>query len=299
MPASAQQEINQGEARSPSVTKKELKTLARRSELFFALGMVLFVAVLFVLGRLYWDERYYIPEEGLGYALGLIGGIMMLIAYGYAAVKHIGWLRRSGIIRHWLRIHIFFGIFGPILVILHSTFRFGSLNGAIALVSMVLVFLSGVMGRYLYSKIHYGLGGQKARVGEVKENLISVGKRIQSKRLERFTASVMSHPGGLFSAWFDLVLFGWKSRWLSFQLRRDMKRHLQVLGEKNQWTRKEIRRHRREFRRQLSFYMLMLRKVSLFSVYERFFAFWRHAHVPLLYLLFLSGVVHVIAVHMY
>lgn len=282
-----------------SVSQKELKSLARQSELLFALGMVLFMLALFVLGRMYWDERYYVPEEGLGYGLGLLGGLMMLVAYGYAAAKHIGWLRQSGILRHWLRIHIFFGITGPILILLHSTFRIGSLNGAIALFSMALVFLSGIMGRYLYSKIHYGLGGQKARMADVKEKLVTAGKRIHSRRLDQFAASVMAHPGGLLRAWFDLMSFGWKSRWLSMQLRRDMNKHLVVMAAEKQWARKELRQHRREFCRQLAYYMLMLRKVALFSVYERFFAFWRHAHVPLLYLLMVSGVVHVIAVHIY
>lgn len=288
-----------GPAVAGAVSKKQIKSLARRSELFFALGMVLFMVVLFVLGRMYWDERYYVPEEGLGYGLGLVGGVMMLVAYGYGAVKHIGWLRQSGILRHWLRIHIFFGIAGPLLIILHSTFRIGSLNGAIALLSMVLVFLSGVMGRYLYSKIHYGLGGQKAKMTDVKENLVTAGKRIHSRRLEDFASTVMAHPGGLLRAWFDLASFGWKSRWLSLQLRRDMNKHLAAMAADKQWSRKELRRHRRDFRRQLAYYMLMLRKVALFSVYERFFAFWRHAHVPLLYLLMVSGVVHVIAVHIY
>jgi hypothetical protein len=279
--------------------KPRLKSLARRSELFFALGMVLFMVVLYALGRVYWDERYYVAEEGLGYALGLIGGIMMLVAYGYAAVKHIGWLRRTGILRHWLRIHIFFGIVGPILIIVHSTFRIGSLNGAIALVSMALVFLSGVIGRYLYSKIHYGLGGQKAKVEEVKETLISAGRRIHSKRLDHFTQTVLDHPGGLLSAWINLMLFAWKSRRLSYQLRRDMNKHLLAQTKEQQWEKKDLRHRQREFRRQLAQYMLTLRKVAWFSVYERIFAFWRHAHVPLLYLLLLSGVVHVIAVHMY
>jgi hypothetical protein len=49
----------------------------------------------------------------------------------------------------------------------------------------------------------------------------------------------------------------------------------------------------------LRIYIQTLEKVALFGVYERFFAFWRNAHVPLLYLLLMSGVVHVIAVHMY
>jgi hypothetical protein len=228
-----------------------------------------------------------------------VGGIMMLLAMGYGLFKHVQALRSLGWMRRWLRLHIAFGVVGPILVLLHSTFHLGSLNGTVALVSMLLVFLSGVMGRYLYSKIHYGLGGTKAQLSDVQGSLVTAGKRIHSKRLDHFTASVMSHPASLLGAWWDLMCFGWRSRWLSFRLRRDMRRHLKSMAAREGWGRMELYRQRRSFRRQLSNYMVMLRKVALFSVYERFFAFWRHAHVPLLYLLLFSGVVHVIAVHMY
>lgn len=277
----------------------DIKQLARRAELFFALGLILFMAVLFVLGRIYWDERYYVPEEGLGYWLGLVGGLMMLAAMAYGLFKHIPALRTLSWMKRWLNLHIVFGIVGPLLVLVHSTFRLGSLNAAVALISMVLVFFSGVMGRFLYSKIHYGLGGRKAELKDVQSSLVTAGKRIKSRRLETFTESVMSHPGNLFNAGLDLMVFGWRSRWLAFQLRRDMKRRLKSMAKQEGWDADEHHRQLKAFKKQLRAYMFTLRKVALFSVYERFFAFWRHAHVPLLYLLLFSGVVHVIAVHMY
>lgn len=280
-------------------THHDVKQLAQRGELFLAIGLILFMVVLFVVGRIYWDERYYVPEEGLGYWLGLVGGVMMLLAMVYGLFKHIPALRTLGWMKRWLSLHIVFGIVGPLLVLVHTTFRLGSLNGAVALVSMVLVFLSGVMGRFLYSKIHYGLGGKKAQLAEVQSSLVTRGKRIKSRRLDAFAQSVMLHPGSLFSAWLDLVVFGWRSRWLTFQLRRDMRRHLKSIAAREGWSAIDLYRQRRAFRRQLRDYMFTLRKVALFTVYERFFSFWRHAHVPLLYLLLFSGVVHVIAVHMY
>lgn len=287
--------------KSPAATDstRDVKQLAPRGELLLAIGLILFMVVLFVVGRIYWDERYYVPEEGLGYWLGLVGGLMMLLAMAYGLFKHIPALRTLGWMKRWLSLHIVFGIVGPLLVLVHSTFRLGSLNAAVALVSMVLVFLSGVMGRFLYSKIHYGLGGHKAQLADVQSNLVTSGKRIKSRRLDAFAESVMSHPGSLLGAGFDLMVFSWRSRWLTFQLHRDMKRHLKAMSAREGWNASEFRQQRKIFRRQLRDYMFTLRKVALFSVYERFFSFWRHAHVPLLYLLLFSGVVHVIAVHMY
>lgn len=288
-----------GKSTAVADSTQDVKQLARRGELFLAIGLILFMVALFVVGRIYWDERYYVPEEGLGYWLGLVGGVLMLLAMAYGLFKHIPALRTLGWMKRWLSLHIVFGIVGPLLVLVHSTFRLGSLNAAVALVSMMLVFLSGVMGRFLYSKIHYGLGGRKAQLADVQSSLVTSGKRIKSRRLDAFAQSVMSHPGSLFSAWLDLMIFGWRSRWLTLQLRRDMNRHLKSIAAREGWSAIEIYRQRKAFRRQLRDYIFTLRKVALFSVYERFFSFWRHAHVPLLYLLLFSGVVHVIAVHMY
>lgn len=279
--------------------KIDIKKLAKKAELFLAFGLIFVMAAIFVIGRIYWDERYYVAEEGLGYWLGLVGGVMMLFALLYGLFKHVPALRAITGMKRWLQVHIFFGVVGPLLVVFHTTFQLGSLNGTIAFFAMVMVYLSGIIGRFLYSKIHYGLGGTKAKLGDVKESLVTSGRRIKSNRLDRFTESVMAHPASFIGAWWDLMAFGWRSRWLTFQLRRDMKRKLTSMAKREGWEQGKMHQHRKAFRQQLKNYMFMLRKVALFSVYERFFSFWRHAHVPLLYLLLFSGILHVIAVHMY
>ena len=291
------------QAQSPlaakEVSKAELNKLASRTEVVVALGLFAFVVALFVVGRMFYDDRYYTPEEGLGYWLGLVGGVMMLVAFAYTAFKYVAKLRTRAIMKHWLTIHIFFGIGGPLLILVHSTFHIGSLNGGVALVSMLLVLMSGIMGRFLYSKTHYGLGGRKARVKDLQVMLKLAGHKIKSDRLDKFTESVLTHKQTLGYAFWELFTFGWRSRWLYFRMNETMRLHLQLLARQNDWDRATVRQKRMEFKRQLLLYIETLRKVALFRVYERFFAFWRNAHVPLLYLLLLSGVVHVVAVHMY
>ena len=281
------------------VSKAELNKLASRNEMIVAIGLYVFVIGLFVAGRMFYDDRYYTPEEGFGYWIGLVGGVMMLLAFFYTAFKYIAKLRTRAIMKHWLAIHIFFGIGGPVLILVHSTFHIGSVNGGVALISMLLVLMSGIMGRYLYSKTHYGLGGRKARAKDLQVMLKLAGHKIKSERLDRFTESVLTHKQTLSYAFWDLFTFGWRSRWLYFRMAETMRLHLQHLAEKNAWDRATVRQKRREFKRQLNLYIETLRKVALFNVYERFFSFWRNAHVPLLYLLLISGVVHVVAVHMY
>jgi hypothetical protein len=301
--AATQQQAAPKQAQSPlaakQVSKAELGKLASRTEMFVAIGLCVFVAVLYIVGRALYDDRYYTPEEGLGYWLGLVGGVMMLLAFFYTAFKYVAKLRTRAIMKHWLTIHIFFGVAGPVLVLVHSTFQIGSLNGGVALISMLLVLMSGIMGRFLYSKTHYGLGGRKARAKDLQVMLKLAGHKIKSERLDRFTTSVLTQKQTLGYVFWELFSFGWRSRWLYFRMTETMRVHLRRLAEQNGWDKATVRQKRREFKRQLRLYIETLRKVALFKVYERFFAFWRNAHVPLLYLLLMSGVVHVIAVHMY
>jgi hypothetical protein len=301
--ATNQQPATPGKAQSPLAAKQvsnaEMSKLASRKEMAMAIGLCVFFAVLFGVGRALYNDRYYTPEEGLGYWLGLVGGVMMLLAFFYTAFKYVSKLRTRAVMKHWLTIHIFFGLAGPILVMVHSTFHFGSLNGGVAFFAMVLVVVSGIMGRYLYSKTHYGLGGRKARVKDLQVMLKLAGHKIKSDRMDRFTASVLTQKQTLGNAFWELFTFGWRSRWLYFRMTETMRVHLHRLARQNGWDRRMVRQKRQEFKLQLRLYIETLRKVALFRVYERFFAFWRNAHVPLLYLLLMSGVVHVIAVHMY
>jgi hypothetical protein len=284
-------------ATAPPAPKAAVDRLARRGELALALSLPLLYVAVFAYGRLNWNERLYVAEEGLGYFLGLSGGIMMLVALAYTFTRRVALLRP--LLKHMLRIHIFFGIAGPFLVLAHSTFHIGSLNGGIALVSMTLVFLSGVIGRYLYSKIHFGLDGRKAQAREVAAAWDAGGHDFSTPRLDAFHQRMLTPPTDLLHASIRVLLYGVRSRWVRWHTRSDLKRQLRARARAENWTSEALVQQWRDTKQRLRTHFALLKKVALFSAYERFFAFWRHAHVPLLYLLLLSGIVHVIAVHLY
>ncbi len=279
--------------------QQRVKSLAREGEVVFALAVMALFFLIFVIGRIYWRERYYTPEEGLGYYLGLVGGVLMLVAIAYSMVKRVRALRATKFMRHWLRLHIFLGIVGPYMILFHSTFHIGSLNGGIALVSMVLVFLSGVVGRYLYSRIYLNLDGTRAQAQEVRDVMQFFGRRIQSKRIERFQEAVLKEPNDLLHAFYKLLAFKVRSMMVWHGVLRDARKYVYVMGQRKGLSRAETREKYAAFKRDFREYMAALRKAALMGVYEKIFSFWRHAHVPLLYLLVISGIVHVIAVHMY
>ncbi|MBI3773999.1 MAG: hypothetical protein HY273_00325 [Gammaproteobacteria bacterium] len=284
-------------AAAPPAAKVSVEKLARRGELSLALALPLLFAAVFFYGRMHWNERIYTAQEGLGYFLGLAGGIMILLALVYAFTKRVAFLRP--LLRYMLRIHIFFGVVGPFLILLHSTFHIGSLNGGIALVSMTLVFLSGVIGRYLYSKIHFGLDGRKAQVREVIAAWDAAGHDFSTPQLDSFQRRMLSTPGDVVQATLRVLLYVARSGWVAWHTRRELKQRLRAQAQREGWDAPTLSAHWRDSKRRLRMHFALLKKVALFSAYERFFAFWLHAHVPLLYLLLLSGIVHVFAVHLY
>jgi hypothetical protein len=67
-------------------------------------------------------------------------------------------------------VHIFFGIVGPVLVTLHTAFKF---NGAVSVGYwlMVAVWLSGFVGRYLYVRIPKTIRGVELSRKELEADL--------------------------------------------------------------------------------------------------------------------------------
>src|SRR5262249_8623904 len=68
------------------------------------------------------------PTRGFGYALGIIGGSLMLVLLLYSARKHFSWLRFLGPTPAWFRFHMVLGIFGPLCILFHSNFKTGAAN---------------------------------------------------------------------------------------------------------------------------------------------------------------------------
>jgi hypothetical protein len=92
------------------------------------------------------------PSGPLGLGFGLAGAALFLFMWLYPLRKHLHALRRLGNLGGWLRVHILAGLTLPVAVAVHAGWRFTGLIG-LGYAAMMLVVLSGVVGRYLYSHI--------------------------------------------------------------------------------------------------------------------------------------------------
>jgi hypothetical protein len=98
----------------------------------------------------------------------MVGSFLMLVLLLYSARKRLRSMQRAGNIRYWLNYHIWMGVTGPLLVILHTTFKFGGIV-SISFWSMIAVALSGVLGRYIYIQIPRAMNGEELSERELDQ----------------------------------------------------------------------------------------------------------------------------------
>jgi len=119
------------------------------------------------------------PSGTWGHGYGIIGSALMLIGVAlYMTRKRIRSLARLGALRHWLEFHIFLCTLGPFLVLFHTSFKFGGLV-AISFWSMVAVFLSGIIGRFIYIQIPRTIEGREMTLTEIRQIAAETGMKIR------------------------------------------------------------------------------------------------------------------------
>jgi hypothetical protein len=231
-----------------------------------------------VLGWFEKDEYWYTPENGLGYAFGITGSSMMLLLL-YPARKYWKPMRRLFKVHHWFRFHMIFDVWGPCLILLHSNFNLGSNNSTIALISMLLVAGSGVLGRYVYQKLHQGLYGKQIEFSELDSDY-QVSKSHFSQT--PFFTTDMQQTLSLIEA----------------ELTRGLVPLRVSIG-----ARRKIRRLRRQSKKQQTdehwpSCLSKLAKMANHAFYTRLFSLWHVLHLPIFFMMLVTATVHIFVVHM-
>jgi len=259
------------------------------------------------------NEYLLSAEFGLGYALGITGGIMMLLLLIYPLRKRF--YHSSLFIfstKNWFRLHMALGIVGPLLVLYHCNFSLGSTNSNVALGSMLLMVTSGLIGRFIYSKIHYGLYGSHAQLKELQAHKLLAQKQLNEdqndeflfitdqlkNQLQAFEQTVLK-PRGLLERFFCIVTLGLTTRRGYFSLVRRLQKDQQQNSNFLQLPAREKHRHLKPVRRHIAAYLSTVRKIAGLSFYERLFSLWHMLHLPIFFMLIITGFIHVYAVHVY
>jgi hypothetical protein len=270
----------------------------------FAVGLTAALAI----GWLNRDEDYLVADSGLGYALGIVGASLMLLLLAYPLRKRIGALRALGSVAVWFRLHMVLGLIGPTLVLFHSNFKFGSLNSNVAMIAMLIVAASGIVGRYLYGKIHLGLYGRKAEVQRILDDIEivrhalgddpAVGHRIIAE-LNAFAKQALAPPRGLIASFCALPVLAVRARLLSRRALRDVGRTIADEAKRCKWSRSARQQRFRVVAELVELHAAAVKKAATFRFYERLFRCWHVLHLPLFVILILAASMHVVTAHLY
>lgn len=274
------------------------------------LGAFLFTLAVIAALTYGWVNRhdsYLSASEGWGYILGIIGGSLMLLLMLYPLRKNLRFMHRWGPIRFWFRTHMIFGIVGPVLILYHSNFRLGSTNSNVALFCMLVVAASGLVGRYFYTKIHFGLYGHVATLEELRKDLkitrgnLGAHTKLSPQIIEhmkRYEMLMLRKRMFVLHLLFLPMIF-MRARWLLWRIKRTLKQEMRVLAKKNKWNRQMLNEFIGETLYLLREYFLCVRKTGQLTLYARLFSLWHILHMPLFVMLVITGIVHVFAVHVY
>lgn len=288
--------------------KKELTRTQRLYKEWGATGGLILAAGILIVGYLGRDSRRLFAEQGLGYALGIVGSLLILTLLLYPLRKRFKVLKVLGPVKNWFRMHMMLGVIGPIAVLYHSNFSLGSVNSTAALIAMLLVAASGLIGRFLYAKVHHGLYGRKANLKEllagVKLSTADVGGAAQvvpslMQEIAEFDRQVLQPPKGVLASMALPLRLG-------VQTRAGRRRILAFVDEQldeQSVVSPAVAQHRARLMRACTAFVTehlrRVRRVAAFAAYERLFSLWHKVHLPFFYLLLITAVIHVVAVHVY
>ena len=296
------------QARSSQQTVTQVKEVPRqpgarqrtgwRSRISLLLALAAIIA-----GLVLPTDRYLSPQYGVGYALGIAGGSMMLALLIYPLRKRKQSLSFLGSIRGWFKVHMVLGIIGPLAILYHSNFSLGATNSNVALTCMLIVASSGLVGRYLYSRIHHGLYGRRASLNELVRDAERLREHSGALRvlpgLMDEIEKAERHIGAPSTLLLQPFLAGWRQRSEVRRMHRLIHQAVGFAAVRSGAVAEQRDRLTGNAQRYVEARLMAARRVAEFEASERLFAAWHVLHMPLFIMLVVVGIVHVFAVHLY
>jgi len=248
------------------------------------------------------------PGSDLGYWLGVVGGIAMLLLLAYPLRKRVRAIRAWGDARGFFIMHMAMGVAGPLLIVLHSRLEFGSLNATVAFVCMSLVAASGLVGRFLYGRIHRGMSGERETLAQLRaetgagttamRDLLALAPEIVA-RLDAFAARAEAAGKAGLARPLPFFLLGFAASRERRAGTAAVRRVLEPVAAAEQWSPQRLARRVARRVALIDAHLASVQRLAQLAVFERLFSWWHVLHVPLFWLLVASAIAHVVAVHMY
>ena len=268
---------------------------------FFVVGIAVLI-LLGINGYQYYstpiEERFFDPSHaalkpsgGWGHGFGIIGTLMMIFGVAiYMVRKRSRKLFTFGYLKHWLEFHIFLCTVGPILVLYHTAFKFGGIV-SVSFWSMVLVVLSGVVGRFIYIQIPRTIQGKEIDINDLasmREELIEKMKleMLFDVRLIKELDELASPERYKYLSAFDTIIIYFKDFFRIRSFQSKLRKNLAVAGFS------KIRR--KEIKNKAQAEIILSRRLGMLRTMQNLFRYWHVAHLPFAIAMFVIMIIHVI-----
>lgn len=268
---------------------------------FFVVGIAVLI-LLGINGYQYYstpiEERFFDsshaslkPSGGWGHGFGIIGTLMMIFGVAiYMIRKRTPKILGFGYLKHWLEFHIFLCTVGPILVLYHTAFKFGGIV-SVSFWSMVLVVLSGVVGRFIYIQIPRTIQGKEIDISDLalmREELIEKMKleMLFDVRLIKELDELASPERYKSLGTLGIILIYFKDFFRIRSFQSKLRKNLAVAGFSKIKRKEIINKAQAE--------IILSRRLGMLRTMQNLFRYWHVAHLPFAIAMFVIMIIHVI-----
>ncbi len=237
------------------------------------------------------DYRSLRPAGTTGLLFGYAGSAMMILMLIYSVRKRTRLLGRSISLQSLLDFHIYLGVIGPMLIVLHTSFKVQGLV-AVSFWSMVAVAASGYFGRYLYLQIPRNIQGSELTLQEMERINSDMTTQLRTRfqlddiaiaKLEAVTTNFAAGYAG--GAWRAVMLLLTDDLFRFLARRRFVRNVMRAVPLP--------RRELREFTRLAFARALLRRRVALLAQVHQIFHYWHVVHKPFAIIMYLIMLIHI------
>lgn len=228
-------------------------------------------------------------REFFGHSIGILGFLLMLLTETLYSFRKRSRSARWGRMSAWLDFHIFTGLVGPYLVLLHSSWKFNGLAGFVLLMTAIIV-LSGFIGRYIYTAVPRTVDGVEIEADLLSQQILLVENELQglltgsSEKTRAALQKVITSAGSSNSS--TSAIFNRAFSGLRFRIEWQRAKTQVGSAARSQLDRLEtLVLRKRTLERQMN---------SLAAV-RRAMGLWHSIHIPIGMVLFTAAFIHILA----
>lgn len=237
-------------------------------------------------------HAWFKPSGYVGQSAGVVACLMFLFMFLYPLRKRMRRRPWLGSLPRWLDVHIACGLAVPVVAAIHAGWRFQGLIG-LGYLAMLLVSLSGIVGRYLYVHIPRSRAGVELSMDELEQRRVALTDEVARKagldsaEVEAVTSAISQRrgPRGLLATVGALIA----GDLLRFRAMSKLRRRW---GKQCRLDKPALREVMGLVRRQVA----LTQQRRMLEATQRVFRFWHVVHRPFSISAFIAVTIHVAVV---